>query len=44
MYRVIERGGVVTEQLVVAHSHLLGAHLGMVKTRDWILDVFIGRV
>ena len=51
LYRVIERGGVVTEQLVVprsyvskvlfmAHSHLLGAHLGMDKTRDRILDRF----
>ena len=51
LYRVGERGGVVTEQLVVprpyvskvlfmAHTHLLGAHLGMDKTRDRILDRF----
>ena len=53
MYWVVERGGVVTEQLVVprpyvskvlfmAHSHLLGAHLGMDKTRARILDRFHG--
>ena len=47
LYRVVEKGGVVTEQLVVprpyvskvlfmAHSHLLGAHLGMDKTRNRI--------
>ena len=51
MYRVIEIGGVVREKLVVprpyvnrvlfmAHSHLLGAHLGMDKTRERILDRF----
>ena len=45
LYRVVETGGGVTEQLVVtrpyvsevlfmAHTHLLGAHLGMDKTRD----------
>ena len=48
---MIEKGGVVREQLVVprpyvnkvlfmAHSHLLGAHLGMDKTRERILDRF----
>ena len=51
LYRVVEMGGVATEQLVVphpcvskvlymAHSHVLGAHLGMDKTRDRILDRF----
>jgi hypothetical protein len=51
LYRVIEIGGVVREKLVVprpyvnrvlfmAHSHLLGAHLGMDKTRERILDRF----
>ena len=48
LYRVVETGGGVTEQLVVtrpyvsevlfmAHTHLLGAHLGMDKTRDRVL-------
>ena len=51
LYRVAERGGVITEQLVVprpyiskvllmAHTHVLGAHLGMDKTRGRILDRF----
>ena len=51
LYRVVEKGGDVTEQLVVprpyvskvlymAHTHLLGAHLGMDKTRDRVLARF----
>ena len=51
LYRVVERDGAVTEQLVVprtyvskvlhmAHTHLLGAHLGMDKTRDRVLARF----
>ena len=51
MYRVAQRGGEETEQLIVprtyvskvlymAHTHLLGAHLGMDKTRDRILNRF----
>ena len=51
LYRVVEKEGVVTEQLVVprpyvskvlfmAHTHLLGAHLGMDKTRDRVLARF----
>ena len=48
---MVEKEGVVTEQLVVprpyvskvlfmAHTHLLGAHLGMDKTRDRVLARF----
>uniref|UniRef100_A0A8C5CA19 Gypsy retrotransposon integrase-like protein 1 n=1 Tax=Gadus morhua TaxID=8049 RepID=A0A8C5CA19_GADMO len=51
LYRVIQRGGEEVEQLIVpwtyasqvlymAHSHLLGAHLGMDKTRDRVLGRF----
>ena len=51
LYRVVQRGGKEVEQLVVprpyvnkalymAHTHLLGAHLGMDKTRDRILNRF----
>ena len=51
LYRVVEREGAVMEQLVLprpyvskvlfmAHTHVLGAHLGMDKTRDRILDQF----
>ena len=51
LYRVVERDGAVTEQLVIprpyvskvlymAHTHLLGAHLGMDKTRDRVLARF----
>ena len=51
LYRVVEKEGEVTEQLVVprpyvskvlfmAHTHLLGAHLGMDKTRDRVLGRF----
>ena len=51
LYRVVEQEGGVTEQLVVprpyvskilfmAHTHLLGAHLGMDKTRDRVLARF----
>ena len=51
LYRVVQRGGEEAEQLVVprtyvskvlymAHTHLLGAHLGMDKTRDRILHRF----
>ena len=51
LYRVMKKGGEVTEQLVVprpyvskvlfmAHTHLLGAHLGMDKTRDRVLARF----
>ena len=51
LYRVVEREGAVKEQLVLprpyvskvlfmAHTHVLGAHLGMDKTRDRILDRF----
>ena len=51
LYRVVQRGGKEVEQLVVprpyvskvlymAHTHLLGAHLGVDKTRDRILDRF----
>ncbi|KAK0143307.1 hypothetical protein N1851_018559 [Merluccius polli] len=51
LYRVVQRGGEETEQLIVprtyvskvlymAHIHLLGAHLGMDKTRDRILNRF----
>ena len=48
---MVQREGVEAEQLVVprtyvskvlfmAHSHLLGAHLGMDKTRDRVLNRF----
>ena len=48
LYRVVEMAGGVTEQLVVprayarkvlymAHTHLLGAHLGMDKTWEEVL-------
>ena len=51
MYRVAEGEGGVREQLVVprvyvskvlymAHTHLLGAHLGMDKTRERVLARF----
>ena len=51
LYRVVETAGGVTEQLVVprayvskvlymAHTHLLGAHLGMDKTRERVLARF----
>ena len=51
LYRVVEKGGEVVEQLLVprpyiskvlfmAHSHLLGAHLGMDKTRERVLARF----
>ena len=51
LYRVVEREGEVIEQLLVprpyiskvlfmAHSHLLGAHLGMDKTREGVLARF----
>ncbi|XP_059923375.1 uncharacterized protein LOC132469424 [Gadus macrocephalus] len=51
LYRVVQRGGKEVEQLVIprpyvskvlymAHTHLLGAHLGMDKTRDRILNRF----
>ena len=51
LYRVVEKGGVVSEQLVVphpyitkvlfmAHSHLLGAHLVMDEKRERILARF----
>ena len=53
MYRVAEHEGGTIEQLVVprtyvskvlfmAHSHLLGAHLGMDKTRERVLARFYG--
>ena len=51
MYRVAKGEGGVREQLVVprayvskilymAHTHLLGAHLGMDKTRERVLASF----
>ena len=51
LYWVVQRGGEETEQLIVprtyvskvlymAHTHLLGAHLGMDKTRERILNRF----
>ena len=51
LYRVAEGEGGVREQLVVprayvskvlymAHTHLLGAHLGMDKTRERVLARF----
>ena len=40
LYRVVEKGGVVTEQLVVPRPYVSKVLLGMDKTRDRILAHF----